>query len=209
MPVDEPQPRSDRRAERGEATRAALVGAARELFSERGYSGVGTNEVVAQAGVTRGAMYHHFRDKQDLFRAVYEQTEREIVESTAAAISTIDDPWEMLASGVHSFFDACTDPALRQIGLVDGPAVLGWQEWREIGGRYGMALVTLGLQNAMDRGTSWFGTLTFGLVYQFTGSYRPAIFALIVFFVLGGAVFMRVDTARGIRDAGNDLPPVI
>ncbi len=152
MPVDEPQPRSDRRAERGEATRAALVGAARELFSERGYSGVGTNEVVAQAGVTRGAMYHHFRDKQDLFRAVYEQTEREIVESTAAAISTIDDPWEMLASGVHSFFDACTDPALRQIGLVDGPAVLGWQEWREIGSRYGMALVTLGLQNAMDAG---------------------------------------------------------
>lgn len=151
-PVGEPESRSDRRTERGEATRAALVGAARELFSERGYSRVGTNEVVAHAGVTRGAMYHHFRDKKDLFRAVYEQTEREIVESTAAAISTVEDPWERLASGVHSFFDACTDPALRQIGLVDGPAVLGWQEWREIGGRYGMALVTLGLQNAMDAG---------------------------------------------------------
>ncbi len=152
MRGNDPRPQPDRRAERGEATRAALVGAARELFSERGYARVGTNEVVARAGVTRGAMYHHFRDKKDLFRAVYEQTEREIVESTAAAISTIEDPWEMLASGVHSFFDACTDPALRQIGLVDGPAVLGWQEWREIGSRYGMALVTLGLQNAMDAG---------------------------------------------------------
>ena len=63
--------------------------------------------------------------------------------------------------------------------------------------------------HAMDRGTSWFGTLTFGLVYQFTGSYRPAIFALIVFFVLGGLLLIRVDTARGIRDAGNVLPPVI
>jgi UMF1 family MFS transporter len=63
--------------------------------------------------------------------------------------------------------------------------------------------------HAMDRGTSWFGTLTFGLVYQFTDSYRPAIFALIVFFVLGGLILMKVDTVRGIREAGNDLPPVI
>ena len=63
--------------------------------------------------------------------------------------------------------------------------------------------------HAMDRGTSWFGTLTFGLVYQFTGSYRPAIFALIVFFVVGGAILMKVDTARGIHDAGNEQPPVI
>lgn len=63
--------------------------------------------------------------------------------------------------------------------------------------------------HAMDRGTSWFGTLTFGLVYQFTGSYRPAIFALIVFFLVGGAILLRVDTARGIREAGNDLPRVI
>ena len=58
--------------------------------------------------------------------------------------------------------------------------------------------------HAMDRGTSWFGTLTFGLVYQFTGSYRPAIFALIVFFVVGGLLLLRVDTERGIREAGND-----
>ncbi|WP_278255759.1 MFS transporter [Nocardioides convexus] len=65
------------------------------------------------------------------------------------------------------------------------------------------------LYHAMDRGTSWFGTLTFGLVYQFSGSYRPAIFALIVFFVLGGLILLRVDTARGIRDAGNERPAVI
>ena len=61
----------------------------------------------------------------------------------------------------------------------------------------------------MDRGTSWFGTLIFGLVYQFTDSYRPAIFALIVFFVLGGLLLLRVDTERGIREAGNDVPAVI
>lgn len=63
--------------------------------------------------------------------------------------------------------------------------------------------------HAMERGTSWFGTLVFGLVYQFTDSYRPAIFALIVFFVVGGALLMRVDTQRGIREAGNDVPAVV
>jgi UMF1 family MFS transporter len=63
--------------------------------------------------------------------------------------------------------------------------------------------------HAMERGTSWFGTLVFGLVYQLTDSYRPAIFALIVFFLVGGALLLRVDTAKGIRDAGNERPEVI
>ncbi|HEV2075129.1 MAG TPA: TetR/AcrR family transcriptional regulator [Thermoleophilaceae bacterium] len=147
-----PPSRPDRRAERGESTRAALVTAARELFSERGYRAVGTSEIVERAGVTRGALYHHFRDKRDLFRAVYEQAEREIVETTASKMSAIEDPWELLVGGIGSFFDACTDPALMQIGLVDGPAVLGWQEWREVGSRYALGLVTFGLQNAMDAG---------------------------------------------------------
>ena len=149
---DNKAPRADRRAERGEATRSALLRAARELFTERGYRGVGTNEVVERAGVTRGAMYHHFRDKRDLFRAVYEQVEKELVESTAEQVAGIEDPWELLVGGVRSFFDACTDPALMQIGLVDGPAVLGWQEWREIGTRYAFGLTTFALQNAIDAG---------------------------------------------------------
>jgi AcrR family transcriptional regulator len=145
-------PDRDRRAERGEATRAAIVRAARELFSSRGYAAVGTNEVVERAGVTRGAMYHHFSEKRALFRAVYEQVEQELVETTASKMHATQDPWEVLVTGARAFFDACTDPALRQIGLVDAPAVLGWQEWREIGTRYVFGLVTFGLQNAMDAG---------------------------------------------------------
>lgn len=142
----------DRRAERGEATRAAIVTAARELFSSRGYAAVGTNEVVERARVTRGAMYHHFPQKRDLFRAVYEEVERELVEATAARLANIDDPWEVLLAGIQSFFDACTDPALRQIGLIDAPAVLGWREWREIGNRYIFGLMIGGLRNAMEAG---------------------------------------------------------
>lgn len=144
--------RPDGRAVRGASTRALLVETARELFSERGYADVGTNEVVARAGVTRGAMYHHFPGKRDLFRAVYEQGEQELAESVAAELAEIDDPWELLVGGTRCFFDACTDPASRQIGLIDGPAVLGWQEWREIGTRYALGLTTFALQNAMDAG---------------------------------------------------------
>ena len=144
--------RLDRRAERGDVTRAEIVRTARELFTERGYAAVGTNEVVARAGVTRGAMYHHFPDKRALFRAVYEQTEHELAERVAAKLAAIDDPWERIVAGMRLFFDICTDPRLRQVGLVDGPAVLGWQDWRDIGTRYLFGLVTAGLQAAMDEG---------------------------------------------------------
>ena len=65
-----------------------------ELFAERGYAAVGTEEIVARAGVTRGALYHHFRDKQDLFRAVFERLEEELVASIAARMAGVEDPWE-------------------------------------------------------------------------------------------------------------------
>ena len=148
----EPERRGPK-AERREATRAALVGAARELFAERGYAAVGTEEVVQRAGVTRGALYHHFRDKRDLFRAVYEQTEQDVVESIAERMAEASgDPWELLATGTRAFLDACSDPALMRIGLLDGPSVLGWAEWREIDERYGLGLVTAALGAAMDSG---------------------------------------------------------
>jgi AcrR family transcriptional regulator len=148
MPPSDPLPRP----ERGEPTRDALVGAARALFAERGYAGVGTEEVVRRAGVTRGALYHHFRDKRDLFRAVYEQTELEIVRAIGARMQGVSDPVELLETGVRAFLDACSDPVMMRIGLRDAPGVLGWEEWREIGNRHGLGLVTGGLQAAMDAG---------------------------------------------------------
>jgi AcrR family transcriptional regulator len=137
---------------RGEATRDALLGAGRQLFAERGYAGVGTEEIVAGAGVTRGALYHHFVDKRDLFRAVHEQLEQALVTDIGARIGGIEDPWELMTAGVRAYLDACTDPAVMRISLLDAPAVLGWAEWREIDARYGLGLVSFGLQNAMDRG---------------------------------------------------------
>jgi AcrR family transcriptional regulator len=140
------------RVEQAAATRTALIGAARELFAERGYAGVGTEEVVRRARVTRGALYHHFADKRDLFRAVHEQREQELVASIADRIGSIADPWELMVTGVRAFLDACTDPALIRIALLDAPVVLGWAEWREIDARYGLGLVVGALQGAMDAG---------------------------------------------------------
>jgi AcrR family transcriptional regulator len=136
----------------GAPTRAELMRVARALFAERGYAGVGTEEIVARANVTRGALYHHFADKSDLFRAVHEELEQELVAKVGERIAGIEDPWELAVTGVRAFLDACADPALRRIALIDAPAVLGWEEWRAVDARYGLGLVEFGLRNGMDAG---------------------------------------------------------
>src|SRR5919197_1706774 len=100
-------------AERRETTRAALLAAARELFAERGYAGVSTEEIVERAGVTRGALYHHFRGKDDLFRAVCEQIEREVTERIAAGARRGGEPVEVLRAGAVMFLDACLEPEVQ------------------------------------------------------------------------------------------------
>ena len=142
----------NRKAEQSELTRGALVDAARGMFSERGYAGVSTEEIVQAAGVTRGALYHHFKDKQDLFTAVVEQVEQEVLERVGAAAVSETDPWEQQRVAVGAFLDACLDPAVQRIILTDAPSVLGLAAWREIEARYGLALVRAGLQLVMDAG---------------------------------------------------------
>ena len=136
---------------RSEATRRQLVTAARALFGARGYAAVGTEEIVRAAGVTRGALYHQFRDKADLFAAVAEQVEAEIAGRIAAGAAEAD-PVEALRAGARLFLDACAEPEVERIILLDAPAVLGWEAWRDLAGRYGLGLVQLALQSAMDAG---------------------------------------------------------
>src|SRR3954447_1500600 len=140
------------KAERSELTRAALLAAARELFTERGYAVVSTEEVVRRAGVTRGALYHHFRDKQDLFRAVFEAIEQEMAERVAAAALAEADPWERQRLATGAFLDNCLDPAVQRIALTDAPSVLGLAAWREIEERYGLALVQVAIESLIDEG---------------------------------------------------------
>jgi AcrR family transcriptional regulator len=142
-----------RRAEQSEATRAALLKGARKLFAERGYAAVGTEEIVKRAKVTRGALYHHFRDKKDLFRAVHEQLEGEMAEKIGRQLAEggVTDPIELLAEGARTFLDHTTGP-LARITLVDAPSILGWEEWRAIDEKYGMGLVIAGLEAGVTAG---------------------------------------------------------
>jgi AcrR family transcriptional regulator len=141
-----------RRDEGARATRDALVRAGLELFGKRGYAEVGTEEIVARARVTRGALYHHFEDKRDLFRAVHERVEDELIARIGAAMAEVTDPWELMLTGTRSFLDACEEPAVKQIALIDAPAVLGWDEWRHIDERYGLGLTRAALRGAVDAG---------------------------------------------------------
>jgi AcrR family transcriptional regulator len=149
---EEERPRGGLRAHQSATTRRVLLQAARPLFAERGYSGVSTEEIVRRAAMTRGALYHHFRDKKDLFRAVFEQLEQEIVEQIAAVAASEPDLWRQQLAALQSFLDICEEPDVQQIALVDAPSVLGWEAWREIEARYGLALVRAGLQAVMDAG---------------------------------------------------------
>jgi AcrR family transcriptional regulator len=138
---------------RSQATRRQLIAAARRLFGARGYAAVGTEEIVRAAGVTRGALYHQFRDKADLFAAVAEEVEAEIAEQIAAgAAGAAADPVGALRAGARLFLQVCAEPEVERIILLDAPAVLGWEAWRDLAGRYGLGLIQLALQSAMEEG---------------------------------------------------------
>ena len=141
-------------AERSESTRGALIEAGRALFAERGYAGVGTEEIVRAAGVTRGALYHHFDGKRELFEAVYERIEVELAERIAAGAlaANAESPMEAMRVGARMFLEACTEPEAQRIVLLDGPSVLGWDRWREIAAEHGLGLIEASLQAAIDTG---------------------------------------------------------
>lgn len=141
-------------AERSEATRDALIEAARALFAERGYAAVGTEEIVRAAGVTRGALYHHFDGKRDLFEAVYERIEVELAQRVASGAlnAGVADPLDAMRAGAEMFLQAATEPEAQRIVLLDGPSVLGWDRWREIAAEHGLGLIEATLQAAIEAG---------------------------------------------------------
>ncbi|WP_439031611.1 TetR/AcrR family transcriptional regulator [Gordonia terrae] len=141
-------------AERTAATRAALIAAGRTLFGARGFAEVGTQEIVTEAGVTRGALYHQFGDKKGLFVAVYDDTEQRVVEQIANAVAGVvdDDPIAALKAGMRLFLDLCTEPEVHRITLVEAPSVMGWSEWRARGEEFGFSLVEGLLGAAMAAG---------------------------------------------------------
>ena len=139
--------------DRTDATRAALIAAARALFVDKGYASTGTPEIVGAAGVTRGALYHHFADKEALFRAVVEQ-EAEFVaaEIERAAPSEAADLASALSAGGRAYLEAMRLPGRTRLLLLDGPAVLGRAVMDEIDSRHGNRTLREGLEAAMRAG---------------------------------------------------------
>jgi AcrR family transcriptional regulator len=133
-------------AQRAEETTGELVARAGELFGRDGYAATSLDDVARAAGLTKGAVYHHFGGKTPLFRAALVRRQQMLAERLRAV--AVDDPWESVRRGCAEFLSACLDPAVRQILLLDGPAVLGWAELREIEDQYVTALLRVGLQRA-------------------------------------------------------------
>jgi AcrR family transcriptional regulator len=137
---------------RADETRRALLRAARELFAEQGYAHTGTEQLVQHAGVTRGALYHHFDSKLALFEAVFVEIEEEFIETAAEVFAPGASAWDNLVAGCRAYLDTCLRQDVRQIVLLDGPAVLGPDRWRELEDQYALVGVLAALQVAMDEG---------------------------------------------------------
>lgn len=140
--------------DRSRTTRAALERAGRRLFAERGFAGTSAEQLVAEAGVTRGALHHHYGDKRGLFLAVLEQIETEATAEIASAVAAVD-PDDVIAgmtAGLACFLDICARPEMLRIVLMDAPTVLGWPAFRDFESRHGLGLITDQLQRAVDAG---------------------------------------------------------
>ncbi|WP_166903584.1 TetR/AcrR family transcriptional regulator [Mycobacterium sp. DL440] len=139
-------------AERAEATRAALIAAGRRLFVEKGYFATGTEEIVAAAGVgTRGALYHHFENKEALFLAVFLAVQEQ-VDSRAPHPGDADDALDALRAGLRSYLKSSLTGEVQRILMIDGPAVLGWQRWRELQVQFGLGSIRALLEKAVEQG---------------------------------------------------------
>jgi AcrR family transcriptional regulator len=145
--------KAPRRGRPDEGARDALVQAATELFIEQDYADVSTEEILRRAGVSRGALYHHFPGKLDLFRAVYVASETRAVERIAQAAIGASGPFEAMVLASRAYLrEAETSVELRRIGIMQSRAVLGWEGWRDVASRLGLALAEASLAAAMDAG---------------------------------------------------------
>jgi AcrR family transcriptional regulator len=138
--------------ERSEATRGKLLDAGRRLFAADGYAATNLDEVVRAAGVTKGALYHHFDGKRDLFRAVFEREQERLAALVVEAAGRKRDPWTAFYAGCRVFFEAVLEPGVQRIALLDAPTALGWDAMREIESRFSLALIRRGLERAVEEG---------------------------------------------------------
>lgn len=185
-------------ADRSAATRAALIDAATRLFAERGFAGTAREEIVRAAGVTRGALYHHYADKADLFRAVFEAVEGQVMSRIADAAIGTDDPVEQLRRGCRAYLDEALDPGVRRICIIDAPAVLDEATRRDIATRYALGMVREVVQAGVDAG-------------RLAPQPVEALSQLLLAAVMAGAQFVATadDPRAARREAGDAIEALL
>jgi AcrR family transcriptional regulator len=141
----------NKRIERGLATRDRIVSAAMRLFTAVGYEDTSIEDLLADLQISRGALYHHFNGKKELFEAVLERVEADIAQATRDATVDIADPVVALRTGVDAFLRMARDETVKRIVLIDAPAVLGWEKWREIDARHGFGLMKASLKTVAKK----------------------------------------------------------
>ena len=139
----------DTRAAQGEQTQKVLRDQARKLFAQKGYSAAATDELVRRAKVTKGALYHHFANKLDLYHAVVDDMERELVERIESAGGKQRDPWKRLEAMCRSYLDGTSEPGVANILVLEAPVVLGWKTWCSLEQKYEVAAFARCLKDAV------------------------------------------------------------
>jgi AcrR family transcriptional regulator len=137
--------RVNRRVEQGLQTRRTLLDVARELFVERGYEDTSIELVLERAAISRGALYHHFESKRNLYEAVLEDIEARLADGVLEAASRVEDPLAAMKAGCAAFLRMACEPDIKRIVLTDAPTVVGWERWREIDERHAFGILKLGL----------------------------------------------------------------
>ena len=176
-------------AERTEATRARLIATARRLFAEKGFASTSTEEILSEASVSRGALYHHFPSKTDLFQATFEAVEDDLTAQVMTAAATTSDPKRMLERGFEAFLDQCRNPEVQRIVMIDGATVLGWDTWHALDERYGFGAIKAVLALAAEQGTIP------------TSSVDPMAHLLLGAVMQAGMVVARADDQAGTKRA--------
>ncbi|MCM6775371.1 TetR/AcrR family transcriptional regulator [Nocardia sp. CDC159] len=141
-----------RREMYAESTREALLQTGREMFLERGYPAVAAEDLVRAAGLSRGALYHHFGGKQGLFEAVFEEQEQRAVRRITAATADHDDPWQQFLAALDAALDICAERDYRELVFLQGPLALGWSRWRELDQRYFGGLLAARIRTLLASG---------------------------------------------------------
>jgi AcrR family transcriptional regulator len=139
-------------AERREKTRASIIKAARRLFGDHGFAATTIDDIAAGARVAKGAVYHHFPTKEVVFEAVFDQVSLDLVSELDRLSRAENDPLAAMAAGTQGYFAACSKGPTGQIILRDGPAVLGWERWREIDAKHFGGKFPRALTAAMEAG---------------------------------------------------------